>query len=142
GEARSDFQRNRIGFCVLHPSRECPGRPCVVEKADGTVERGIFPRFISPHQPFKEIRSIAHEVAPGVWAEVRFEGDVFEMEDQRNWTDASYKTYCTPLGLPYPVQVRCGDRVMQSVTLTLRGDPVSSSGLDDQPLSLTLTDQP
>ena len=30
-------------------------------------------------------------------AELAFEGDIFEMEDQRNWTDASFKTYCTPL---------------------------------------------
>ena len=29
-------------------------------------------------------------------------GDVFEMEDQRNWTDASFKTYCTPLRQPFP----------------------------------------
>lgn len=41
------------------------------------------------------LKSIAYA---GVISE--FEGDVFEMEDQRNWTDASYKTYCTPWGCP------------------------------------------
>jgi len=41
------------------------------------------------------------------------------MEDQRNWTDASYKTYCTPLGLPYPAKVEKGARVRQAVALTL-----------------------
>ncbi|TVR48160.1 MAG: hypothetical protein EA425_14875 [Puniceicoccaceae bacterium] len=49
------------------------------------------------------------------------EGDTFEMEDQRNWTDASFKTYCTPLGLPFPVDVRPGDEVVQ--TVTVRIDP-------------------
>src|SRR5438128_1130651 len=29
GEARSTFSRNRIGFCVLHPIRECAGQACV-----------------------------------------------------------------------------------------------------------------
>jgi hypothetical protein len=119
GTARSTFLRNRIGFCVLHPIRECAGQPCTIDHADGSTEHGEFPPFISPHQPFVEMRTITHEVLPGVRAEVRFEGDIFEMEDQRNWTDASYKTYCTPLRLPYPVEIRAGDRVAQAVTLRL-----------------------
>ena len=122
GVARSTFLRNRIGLCVLHPMDDCAGRPCVVEQVDGTREQGVFPRFISPHQPFQKMRAIAHEVVPGVWAEVRMSGDTFEMEDQRNWTDASYKTYSTPLSLPFPVEVAAGTRIAQSVTLNLRGE--------------------
>jgi hypothetical protein len=121
GEARTPFLRARIGFCVLHPVRECAGRPCLVEKADGSTEAGAFPLLISPHQPFFEMRALSHEVFPGLTAEVRFQGDVFEMEDQRNWTDASFKTYCTPLALPFPVEVQAGTRISQSVTLALRG---------------------
>jgi len=121
GVARSTFQRNRIGFCILHPVRECAGGPCTVEKVDGKVERGTFPKHISPHQPFMDMKAISHEVIPGVLAEVRFAGDIFEMEDQRNWTDASYKTYCTPLRLPYPAEVKKGTTILQSVTLTLKG---------------------
>ncbi len=119
GVARSTFLRNRIGFCVLHPMRECAGQPCTIQKVDGSIEEGEFPRTISPHQPFKDIRAISHRVSPDFWAEVRFAGDVFEMEDQRNWTDGSYKTYNTPLALPFPVEVREGARISQSVTLTL-----------------------
>ncbi len=121
GEARSTFLRNRIGFCVLHPPRECAGARCVVEHDDGGRTEGTFPTLIAPAQPFVELRAIAHEVAPGVWAEVRFTGDIFEMEDQRNWTDDSYKTYCTPLRLPFPAEVVAGTRVAQAVTLRLRG---------------------
>src|SRR5207244_1628606 len=40
-------------------------------------------------------------------------------EDQRNWTDGSYKTYCTPLRLPYPVEIRAGERVAQAVEVSL-----------------------
>jgi hypothetical protein len=54
------------------------------------------------------------------------EGDVFEMEDQRNWTDASFKTYCTPLHIPYPVEIKAGTRVVQSITLRVPG--ASGSG--------------
>ena len=123
GEARSAFLRNRIGFCVLHPIRECAGKPCVVEHVDGSCEEGRFPELISPHQPFFDIHAISHQVEPGVTAELRLEGDVFEMEDQRNWTDASYKTYCTPLARPFPVEVAKGTRIRQSVTLRLSGKP-------------------
>ncbi|MBV9468345.1 MAG: hypothetical protein JO316_16640 [Abitibacteriaceae bacterium] len=120
GVARSTFLRNRIGFCVLHPPKECAGQPCKVEKADGTIETGTFPQFIAPQAPFLDMRSIAHEVQPGLWAQVHFSGDVFEMEDQRNWTDASYKTFCTPLRLPYPVEIKAGTKVSQSVRLEFK----------------------
>jgi len=121
GRARSTFLRNRIGFCVLHPMRECAGRPCRVEHDDGTITEGMFPLHISPHQPFKRMRGITHRVTEDLEAEVRFEGEVFEMEDQRNWTDASFKTYCTPLELPFPVEVEAGTEIRQSITLTLKG---------------------
>nr|CAA9225625.1 hypothetical protein AVDCRST_MAG63-855 [uncultured Armatimonadetes bacterium] len=122
GLAHSTFARNRIGLCVLHPVRECAGAPCTVEHTNGAVEPGAFPGPISPHQPFKDIRAIRHHVTPGgVEAEVRMEGDVFEMEDQRNWTDMSFKTYSTPLELPLPVTVQAGTRITQSVTLRLSG---------------------
>lgn len=139
GAARSDFQRNRIGFCILHPPGPCAGQPCVVEHDDGTVTDGTFPRFISPDQPFCEMRAITHEVAPGLRAEVRFAGDIFEMEDQRNWTDDSYKTYCTPLRLPFPVAVAVGERVEQAVTLSLSGvASVASTEARDEPLTITV----
>ena len=36
------------------------------------------------------------------------EGDTFEMEDHRNWTDASFKTYVRPLALPWPYTLQGG----------------------------------
>ena len=119
GEARSSFFRNRIGFCLLHPLAGCAGQACEVDHAEGSRECGEFPRWVSPHQPFKQIRAIRHGVGAGLRVEASFEGDVFEMEDQRNWTDASFKTYCTPLELPFPALVAEGSRVCQKVTVRL-----------------------
>jgi hypothetical protein len=121
GRARSTFLKNRLGFAVLHPVAECAGKPCLIETTSGSKQEGKFPDYISPHQPFLDIRAITHTVAEGVTAEVRMEGDTFEMEDHRNWTDGNYKTYCTPLALPYPVELKAGAGVRQSVTITLRG---------------------
>lgn len=122
GESRSDFQRNRIGICILHPIAECFGKAVSVVHTDGTSEQGAFPREISPHQPFFDIKSLRHEVVnTGITATIDVQGDVFEMEDQRNWSDASFKTYCTPQSRPKPHAVAKGDRVEQSVTLSLSG---------------------
>lgn len=120
GSARRTFLRNRIGFCVLHPMT-LAGTPVEVETPSGLVS-GVFPLEISPHQPFKDIVAL-RQATPWGTVEVRFAGDLFEMEDQRNWTDASYKTYCTPLALPFPVQITAGTRVEQSVTLRVIGAP-------------------
>lgn len=121
GKALTTFLRNRIGLCVHHPVVGFAGQPCSIETATGQVLRGTAPVEVSPHQPFRNIRAIAHEVAPGVRIEVRFEGEIFEMEDHRNWSDASFKTYGTPLDLPFPVEVPAGSIVRQVVTVRLLG---------------------
>lgn len=131
GEAHSTFLRNRLGFCILHgPS--AAGQAWRIEDIHGNETPGHFPKFIAPDQPAKNIRAISHEIAPGVWAHVRCEGDTFEMEDQRNWTDASFKTYCTPLEIPYPVKVVQGTRISHKVQISLRGD-LSQLLRDNQP---------
>ncbi|MFN0128617.1 MAG: hypothetical protein ACKV19_18245 [Verrucomicrobiales bacterium] len=141
GEAHSTFKRNRIGFCVLHgPS--AAGQPWVIETADGKRSTGLFPRSISPHQPAKNLRAITHEIAAGLRARVDFEGEVFEMEDQRNWTDGSFKTYCTPLEIPYPVEIAKGTRISQKIKISLAGDvPASRRSGADEPVVLTLSDK-
>lgn len=121
GTAQSTFLKNRIGICVLHPIGECAGRACKVEGTDGLKRDSVFPELISPHQVFRDIRAISYPVMPGVTAEIRFEGATFETEDQRNWSDASYKTYCPPLARRYPEEIGAGTSISQSVTLELRG---------------------
>jgi hypothetical protein len=138
GEALSTFPRNRIGLCVLHPIRECAGKPCVVEHASGAITRKSFPRYVWPHQPFKSVRAITHEVAPGLRAAVRFDGDAFEMEDQRNWTDASFKTYSTPLDIPFPVELPKGSGMRQTVTLALEGSAPPPAAPPAAPLVFAL----
>jgi hypothetical protein len=123
GEAKSTFLRNRIGLCVLHPIRECAGARCRTLHADGSTNERVFPELVAIEQPiagFTDLAGLAHEVVPGLWLETAFEGDLFETEDQRNWIDASYKTYSTPLRLPFPAEIPAGTRIRQSVALRLR----------------------
>ena len=123
-EPRTPFLTARCGFAILHPLEGVVGQPAVIEHVDGSREHAAFPDLIAPMQPFKEIRAIEHQVAPGVTARCLMTGDVFEMEDQRNWSDASYKTYVRPLALPWPYVMESGVRNHQSVELLITDSSV------------------
>jgi D-apionolactonase len=132
---RADFITNRCGFCVLHPIAGLAGSPVAVEHVSGEIIQSKFPDLIDPWQPFKNMRAITHQVMEGVAAECRMEGDAFEMEDQRNWSDASYKTYVRPLELPWPFVMKAGVEIRQRVTLTISGTgnvrPARRAAADD-----------
>jgi D-apionolactonase len=126
GEAATDFVTNRAGFVVLHPIAGVAGAPATVEEVSGKMVETRFPELISPGQPIFNMRAITHEFAPGARVTCRMEGDTFEMEDQRNWMDASYKTYVRPLALPWPYTLAKGDRLEQKVSLKIDGQPRSA----------------
>ncbi|MFI8632607.1 hypothetical protein ACIGEP_08445 [Microbacterium sp. NPDC077663] len=118
-ETADAFDTNRTGLVVLHPP-SVAGAPLEVHHTDGRASRTAFPRRISPHQPVTDVAALSWPVA-GAEIGARFDGDVFEMEDQRNWTDASFKTYSRPLDLPFPYRLAAGERVRQSIALTVTG---------------------
>lgn len=123
----SNFETNRCGFCILHPIAGLAGSPVTVEHTDGSMVDTELPLLIDPWQPFKDMRAITHQVRPGVSAECRMEGDIFEMEDQRNWSDASYKTYVRPLALPWPYVLPAGQTNRQTITLRITGGSMATA---------------
>lgn len=138
GAALSGFRRNRIGLCVLHPLPLCKGRPCRIETVDGSIVNASFPEAIAPYPIFKEVVGLSYDGPDGSTVKITFEGDTFETEDQRNWTDATFKTYSTPAALPVPVFVEKGDEVYQKTTVTF-DQPVaacenSASGFQRGPI--------
>ena len=119
-QAVNDATINRLGFCVLHPAG-LAGAPLRVEHGDGSAEEACFPERIEPWQPFTDITALIHRQG-GVTVSCRLDGDTFEMEDQRNWSDASYKTYVRPLAKPWPYRMPAGAIDHQSVRLEIAGD--------------------
>ena len=120
--ATGDFETNRSGFTVLHPINGVAGAWVRVDHGDGTQEETCFPALIEPWQPFKDITALTHRAGP-VQVECRFEGDVFEMEDQRQWGDASFKTYVRPLARPWPYLIADGETMQQAVRLRWQLSP-------------------
>lgn len=117
GEALEAVRKNRAGFCILHPIEGVTEQPVTIFHPDNSSTNTYFPRYIAAEDPFLNIRMMRWQATNGVSYQLDFEGDVFQTEDQRNWGDASYKTFCTPLSLPFPVQLQKGDTVWQRVTL-------------------------
>ncbi|SDY77556.1 hypothetical protein [Herbiconiux ginsengi] len=112
------FATNRTGLVVLHPP-QTSGAALRVRHPDGTRSSTTFPVALSAHQPVFDIAGLRWS-DDGSEISVDFSGDVFEMEDQRNWTDASFKTYSRPLSLPFPYDLAAGERVRQRIDVEVR----------------------
>ena len=107
GNVRRTFRTCRTGLCILHPLETCAGKACKVEKEGGLEVDGVFPQHVvfGEMPPFLDMTGMTYAVTPSTRVRLRFEGDLFEMEDQRNWTDPPFKTFCTPSRLECPREV-------------------------------------
>jgi hypothetical protein len=129
-QPRVDFRTNRSGFTALHPLNGFVGAELTVHHGSG-AERIVVAERIAPAQPVFDIVGLDCAVN-GARVSIRFSGEVFEMEDQRNWTDASFKTYCRPLAKPWPYVLPAGETVRQGIALTLSGAPRERAGAGEQ----------
>lgn len=112
------FLRNRLGLSLLLPGT-LAGTSLEVAHPGGDSDTRPLPRLVEPQQPFTDIAALSF-VENGTSVRIAFSGEVFEMEDQRNWTDFSFKVYGTPLALPFPVGLEPGDRLEQSISIEVR----------------------
>lgn len=126
GVAGSSFRYNKIGLNVHHPLRECRGRPFRAMTPDGMVQ-GVLPRLIEPQYyvnglptaMFDAYDELTIDYEGGGHARFRFEGDLFEMQDHRNWTDGNFKTYGTPCQLGFPMDASRGTPFGQTLHMSL-----------------------
>jgi hypothetical protein len=150
GATDQDLRYCRIGFCILHPIEGIAGSHYLARTPGGLVS-GILPRLIEPQRIengmelpiFPACSSVTITLPDGSKIATDFEGDLFEMEDQRNWTDGSFKTYCTPLYLGYPHQARSGQAFHQKVRVKAIVDKdhwIVQTHQDGEPLQLSVRD--
>ena len=132
----TNFVTNRTGFVVLHPIEGVADHHAMIEHVDGRHVDTMFPKLIDPIQPMMELRAITHDFGHGAKVRCLMEGDTFEMEDQRNWTDASYKTYVRPLALPWPYTIAKGSKFSQAVSLSVEGRPSLGDAATDGSIAI------
>jgi len=140
GEALADVLKNRAGICVLHPIKYTAGNPCELIQPGGIQIKKTFPQMISAENPFINLTGFRWQ-CQNDWYILHYEGDIFETEDQRNWSDASYKTFCTPLSKPFPVQLRRGDKVHQKVIFKSETGLLSTPFQNDKPIEIVVLEK-
>jgi D-apionolactonase len=136
GVCRGSFQYSKIGFNVHHALAGSVGRPYRAQTPTGEL-RGTLPHAIDPQRivngtlsgMFDPYEALAIEVVDGIEAVVQLDGDLLELQDHRNWTDANFKSYGTPLSLGFPFDSLDGQRIRQVLTILARGEaPTASTG--------------
>ena len=148
GAAETAFRYCRIGFCVLHPVAGIAGSPYRALTPGGPIA-GVLSELIEPQRMengletpiFPSFSSLTIDTPTGISIVTDFQGDLFEMEDQRNWTDGSFKTYCTPISLGYPHHAEAGQPFYQKVTVRqnpVREPRVAQQSESQEPVRLNL----
>lgn len=124
GRALRDMSICRLGLVVLHPVNAMIGAHLTTDGPEGRNERvvgtSIDPQPVARGVPLAMTPPFARlAVTRPRWGVIKFwfQGDLFEMEDQRNWGDASFKTYCTPLREGFPRPVAAGTVIRHAVDI-------------------------
>jgi hypothetical protein len=124
--AAAAFPYCRIGFCVLYPMDTFAGLP-VTSWLAGEPTEFAFPTEIVTraqtdqasvrfHRPFD---ALSARLPSGTRVRYGFEGENFEFEDQRNWTDNSYKAYSVAPPGGWPPDTVAGGRYAQRLRITV-----------------------
>jgi hypothetical protein len=124
GEVLREGQVCRLGLIVLLPPERVQGSGGVIA-VEGQRQPVVFGEGLGPQpivdglptgltEPFDCIELSGTD---GGKLTLALEGDLFEIEDQRNWGDASFKIYCTPLARGFPRSVHKGERIAHAVHL-------------------------
>ena len=132
GAARRNMHICRLGLIVLHPVGSLIGSRLTAKGPQGS-QRLMVAELIHPQPivngtpgamlaPFSEL-SVEREDFGRL--DLDLNGDLFEIEDQRNWGDASFKTYCTPLRLGFPRSVKARTAIVHSVEVQFEPAPRS-----------------
>ena len=109
---------NRCGWVLMHPMSAAGCRLQVLH-VDGRTSESSFPREVAAWPPFMGVRGLRHEYVPGHWAEALLPGEDYELEDQRNNADASFKTYSRSNLMPRPYLLQPGQALVREMHLRL-----------------------
>jgi hypothetical protein len=140
-----NFRYNRIGFCILLAPNSA-GMPYRAKTPEGQI-KGELPLLVAARETldgkpcplFPSHNELEVDLEREITVRLVYEGDLFEMEDQRNWTDASFKTYSTPLSLGFPHRARKGEAIRQRVTASFLVPKLAATAGDPYPRPPRLT---
>ncbi len=128
---RRSFLAAKLGLCVTHSQTTAVGARYdawgAEQPSSGTLSGSIHPQHLvdgvltAMFPAFQNLR--LRFPATGIDATFSFAGDLYEMQDHRNWADADFKTYSTPQALGGPWRYQEGDELERELRIRLRGLP-------------------
>ena len=119
GKFLTNFETNRIGYNVLLPLKKVVSQKLIITNDKSKKIKSNFPEIITPDQPFINISEINYSMNDNLNLNYLFKGIKFEMEDQRNWGDASFKIYSGSLLDPFPYIIKKDSEFYQEIELTI-----------------------
>jgi hypothetical protein len=143
--ALADVEINRWGFNVcLHAGDWADAqllnvlgqprlpRDVAPQLAEGGVLKGLFRPM-----PRLDLRR-----PDGAVVRIASDGQLLEAEDQRNWTDPTFKIYSGSLADPLPLTIRAGTVLRQTLRLVAERMPASGGREDQQAVLGSVTALP
>ena len=132
----ADLDYKLIGLNVHHGMREYVGRPYEGDSPAGPVSgvfsQRVFPQLVVDETEvpiFPDVSRLTTHLTDDVAVTFTFEGDTFEFEDQRNWTDGSFKSQSYPPRRGGLSHASAGEHLFQSVTIRAAGPaPAAEAG--------------
>ncbi|HUX00696.1 MAG TPA: PQQ-binding-like beta-propeller repeat protein [Phycisphaerae bacterium] len=133
GEAAADFPSPRIGLCVLYGAESLAGQTFETADAKGAAAAGKFPEFIATGLVATAFERLRYTTADGLVVSCSLEGAAFDMEDQRNYGDSSYKAFSA---MPYGPNVAKGRQASETLVLEVSGARPAAAA--DGPVRITI----
>lgn len=143
---------NRAGLCVLLPIETFAEGGYRLDGPDGPT--GRFELLVEPqvidadgttHAMTRTFHEAKLDLPTGGTVRLSARGPAFEIEDQRNWTDGSWKAYAPSISAGFPYELAEGDLVEQGMTLHFNGGPATPSSwtpVDESRYTVQVSDLP
>jgi len=110
----------RLGLCVLYGAGALAGHDFETIGEDNKAAPGKFPELVSPTLVASRFHTLAYTV-DGLHVSCGVAESLFDMEDQRNYGDSSFKAY-NPLPYAYP-NIEAGKTLSQTLSLRVDAAP-------------------
>jgi hypothetical protein len=139
-----DLDYKLIGLNIHHGMREYVGRPyegdSPASPVSGVFTEHVFPQLVVDETEvpiFPDVSRLTTHLTDDVAVTFSFEGDTFEFEDQRNWTDGSFKSQSYPPRRGGLFHASAGQHIFQNVTIKAEG-PVPPAVARGDAIAITL----
>lgn len=127
--SNTSFDYARLGIFVILPVRALQGR-AVSGRSGNATWNSHFPVTAGPQRLqngrplalFPPHRDLEVALEYGI-LRLAFDGDDFEVEDERNWTEMGFKVYAGPFSRGWPLRFEQGAKVRQSLRVTYEPAP-------------------